>query len=172
MRRALDALYRTAGVVAGFFLVATLAAILVGIVSRLLGLYVRGTDDYAGYAMAACGFLALGYTFKHGEHIRVGLLLDRLRGRTRRAVELGALVVAAVASAVFAWYAVRLSLESYEFNDVSQGVDATPLWIPQLGMAAGAVVLVVAVLDDLVVRLSGREPTRLKRPAAEPTRAE
>lgn len=172
MRTALNLLYRATGALAGVFLVATFAVILVGISSRLLGVYVRGTDDYAGYSMAASGFLALGYTFKHGEHIRVSLLLERLRGRRRRAAELVALGVSAVAAAVFAWYGVRLSLDSHEFNDVSQGVDATPLWIPQLGMAAGAVVFLVAVLDDLVATLAGREPARLARHAAEPTRAE
>jgi TRAP-type C4-dicarboxylate transport system permease small subunit len=87
-------------------------------------------------------------------------------------VEILALVLSTLAAAVFALYAVRLSLNSREFNDVSQGVDATPLWIPQLAMAAGAIVLLVALLDDLVTTLAGRAPTRLKKHVAEPTRAE
>jgi TRAP-type C4-dicarboxylate transport system permease small subunit len=172
MRRTLDLLYRGAGAVAGVFLVTTLAAILVGIFSRLLGLYVRGTDDYAGYSMAASGFLALGYTFKHGEHIRVSLLLERLHGRSRRTAEIVALALSALAAAVFAWYSARLVLNSRAFNDVSQGVDATPLWIPQLGMAAGALVLLVALLDDLALTVAGREPARLRKHAAEPARVE
>lgn len=172
MRRALDALYRASGAVAGIFLITTLAVILLGIVSRLLGFYVRGTDDYAGYSMAATGFLALGYTLKHGEHIRVSLLLERLKGRRRHAVEVFALAVSALAAAMFAWYSVRLVWNSRLFNDVSQGVDATPLWIPQLGMAAGAIVFLVALLDDLVVTLAGRAPARLRKHAAEPARVE
>ena len=36
------------------------------------------------------------------------------------------------------------------------GVDATPLWIPQLGMAAGAVVLAIAFLDDLLLMSLGK----------------
>lgn len=171
-RVALDALYRAAGAAAGVFLVGTLAAIVVGVTSRLFGFYVRGTEDYAGYSMAASGFLALGYTFKHGEHIRVSLVLERLTGRRRRAAEIVALAISTVAAAFFAWYGVRLPLQSHEFHDVSQGVDATPLWIPQLGMAVGAIVLLVAVLDDLVVTLSGREPVRLRKRAAGPARAE
>lgn len=172
MRRALDLFYRAAGVLAGAFLVATLVAILAGILSRALGLYLRGTDDYAGYAMAACGFLALGYTFKHGEHIRVSLLLERLSGRARRALEIAALAVSTLAAAAFAWYSVRLAWNSHLFNDVSQGVDATPLWIPQLGMAAGALVLLVALVDDLLARLFGQTPSRLSKHAAEPARVE
>jgi TRAP-type C4-dicarboxylate transport system permease small subunit len=172
VRRVLNLIYRTTGALAGVFLVGTFVVILLGIMSRVFGFYVRGTDDYAGYSMAASGFLALGYTFKHGEHIRVSLILERITGKRRHGMELLALVVASAAAAVFAWYAVRLSLNSREFNDVSQGVDATPLWIPQLGMAAGGIVFFVALLDDLVMTMAGREPTRLKKHVAEPTRAE
>jgi hypothetical protein len=52
---------------------------------------------------------------------------------------------------------VRLVFLSREFNDISQGNDATPLWIPQLGMAVGAVVLLVAMVDDLVGVLRGKQ---------------
>jgi TRAP-type C4-dicarboxylate transport system permease small subunit len=172
MRRALDLLYRAAGALAGVFLATTFLVILAGILSRTFGFYLRGTDDYAGYAMAASGFLALGYTFKHGEHIRVSLVLERLGGRRRRALEALALAVSTLAAAVFAWYSVRLSWNSREFNDVSQGVDATPLWIPQLAMAVGAVVLLVALVDDLLAVLSGREPARLAKHTAEPAHVE
>jgi TRAP-type C4-dicarboxylate transport system permease small subunit len=172
MRSALNVIYRVTGAVAGVFLVATFAMILLGIASRVFGFYVRGSDDYAGYCMAASGFLALGYTMKHGEHIRVSLVLERLRPSRRRWAELVALALATLAAAVFAWYSVRLCLNSRDFNDVSQGVDATPLWIPQLGMAVGAVVFFVALLDDLVVAAAGREPARLKKHVAEPMRAE
>jgi TRAP-type C4-dicarboxylate transport system permease small subunit len=171
-RRALDLLYRGAGALAGAFLVTTFLVILAGILSRSLGFYLRGTDDYAGYAMAASGFLALGYTFKHGEHIRVSLVLERLSGGARRALEIAALAVSTLAAAAFAWYSARLAWNSHLFNDVSQGVDATPLWIPQLGMAAGAIVLLVALVDDLLARLLGGEPSRLARHAAEPANVE
>ena len=78
MRALLDFLYRLSGALAAIGMVATLTMVSAGILSRPLGVYLPGTDDYAGYAMAACGFLALAYTFKHGEHIRVSLVLERL----------------------------------------------------------------------------------------------
>jgi len=70
-RRALDKLYDAAAYGAAFFLVGTLAMVALGVVGRLLNWYVAGTDAYAGYCMAACGFLALAHTLKRGEHIRV-----------------------------------------------------------------------------------------------------
>ena len=52
-------------------------------------------------------------------------------------------------------YSVRLSWQSHLFNDISTANDATPLWIPQLAMAAGSVILVVALVDELVLEWRG-----------------
>jgi TRAP-type C4-dicarboxylate transport system permease small subunit len=160
MRRALDALYDGAAWLAGLALVGVLVMVLLSIVSRQLHFHVPGTDAYAGYLMAAAGFLALAHTFKRGEHIRVTLLLARLGGRWRRALEIWSLAAGSALAALAAFYAVRLSWQSHRFHDISTGNDATPLWIPQLAMAAGTLILVVAIVDDLVLELRGRrQPT-------------
>ncbi|MNC99056.1 hypothetical protein D3C83_172100 [compost metagenome] len=54
---------------------------------------------------------------------------------------------------------MRLVWTSRAFNDISQGNDATPLWIPQIAMAAGACLLLVAMLDDFVM-LVRRKPAK------------
>ena len=156
MRRTLDALYDATARLAAAFMVATLLAVVAGIADRYLKLGWRGTDMYAGYCMAAAGFLALAHTLKRGEHIRVTLILQAVGPRPRRVLELVALVLAVVLSVAFAWYAVTLSVQSYQYHDVSTGNDATPLWIPQIAMAAGTVVLVIAFVDELVLEVLGR----------------
>ncbi|MBN8508791.1 MAG: TRAP transporter small permease subunit [Burkholderiales bacterium] len=156
MRRLLDALYDGAAWLAALCMVALLVMVLLAISSRLLHFHVAGTDAYAGYLMAASGFLALAHTLKRGEHIRVTLLLNALRGGARRALEAWALAAATLLAALFAFYSVRLAWQSRQFNDISTGNDATPLWIPQLAMAAGSVILVVAFVDELVLELRGR----------------
>ncbi len=156
MRRRLDRLYNAAGYLAALFLAGTLAMVLTGIAGRLLSFHVRGTDSYAGYCMAACGFLALAHTLKRGEHIRVTLILEHLGAKAQRALELAALAVATVLAALFAYYSIRLAFQSWQFNDISTGNDATPLWIPQLAMAAGTLVLLIAILDELVLEWTGR----------------
>ena len=45
----------------------------------------------------------------------------------------------------FAWHAVHLTYDSWQFNDMAQGVVAVPLWIPQLGYAGGLVILSIAI---------------------------
>ena len=115
-----------------------------------------GTDAYAGYLMAGAGFLALAHTLKRGEHIRVTLLLNALRGGGRKALELWALAAASLLALLFAFYSARLAWQSHVFHDISTGSDATPLWIPQLAMALGTAVLAIAFLDELVLELRGR----------------
>jgi TRAP-type C4-dicarboxylate transport system permease small subunit len=155
VRTLLDRLYIGAGALAALFLVGTLAMVVAGIAGRLLGFNVPGTDAYAGYCMAAAGFLALAHTLKRGEHIRVTLILEHLRPAPQRALELWALGAATLLSALFAYYSVRLAWQSWDFNDISTGNDATPLWIPQLTMALGTVVLCIAFVDELVLEWRG-----------------
>lgn len=156
MRRLLDAVYDGAAWLAALCMIGLLGMVLLTIVSRQLHFHVPGTDAYAGYLMAAAGFLALAHTLKKGEHIRVTLLLNALEGRTRRALEVWSLAAASLLALLSAFYACRLSWQSHQFHDISTGNDATPLWIPQLGMAAGSVILAIAFVDELVLELRGR----------------
>jgi TRAP-type C4-dicarboxylate transport system permease small subunit len=155
LRSGLDGLYRLCGVVAALFLIAVLAIILLQIGARWLGLQFPGSTAYAGYAMAGASFFGLAYALNHGAHIRVSLFISRLEGRARRLVELWCLAIATGLSAYFAWYAVKSVRISLLINDISQGQDATPLWIPQLVMAVGTVVLTIAFADHLVRLLMG-----------------
>lgn len=155
IRRALDGLYDGAAWLAALAMLGLLAMVLLSIASRQLHFHVPGTDAYAGYLMAACGFLALAHTFKRGEHIRVTLLLNRLSGGARRALELWALTAGLLLAGLAAGYSVRLAWQSHLFNDISTANDATPLWIPQLSMALGTLVLLVALVDELVLEARG-----------------
>ena len=156
MRKWLDRLYDGAAAVAALFMIGLLAMVLLSIVSRQLHFHVPGTDAYAGYLMAGAGFLALAHTLKHGEHIRVTLLLSALSGGARRALELWSLGAASLLAGLSAFYAVKLAWQSHAFNDVSTGNDATPLWIPQIAFAVGTLVLAIAFVDEWQLEWRGK----------------
>jgi len=155
-RKLLDGLYDAAGYLAAFFMVGILLMVLASVIGRLADFNLRGSDAYAGYCMAAASFLALAHTLKRGEHIRVTLFLER-SVRLKRPLEIWCHLSGAFFCGALAWYSVRLVWQSHAFNDVSQGNDATPLWIPQVAMALGAIVLLTAMVDDLVLVLRGRK---------------
>ncbi len=169
MRRLLDGIYDGAAWLAALFMVGLLLMVLLSIVSRLAHFHVPGTDAYAGYLMAGAGFLAMAHTLKRGEHIRVTLLLSSLKGRARRGMEIWALFAATALAGLFAFYSVRLAWQSHTFHDISTSNDATPLWIPQLSMALGTLVLLLAFVDELVLELRGR---RVQHDSDEMSRSE
>jgi len=163
VRVGLDSLYLACGWLAGMFLVVILGLMMALSLGRQFGLNVPSGDDFAAWSMAALAFLSLAYTFRSGELIRIGLVLDRLDGWTRHAVEVGCLLLGAALVGFFAWHAVRMNYDSWRFDDISQGVVAVPLWFPQLGYSVGLVVLSVAFVDELVHVLRGHLP-RYEKP--------
>jgi TRAP-type C4-dicarboxylate transport system permease small subunit len=165
IRSFLDGLYLFAGYLAGLFLLIIFLLMMGLSIGREVGINIPAGDDFASWAMAAMAFLGLAHTFRSGEMIRVGLLIDRFQGTTRRVFELFSLILGLAFTGFFAWHAVMLTVDSYRFNDMAQGVVAVPLWIPQLGYSAGLVILFIAFADEFVHVLRGGEPRYEKPPA-------
>lgn len=156
MRKLLNALYDGAAALAALFMVLMLLMVLASVVGREFNFYIRGTDAYAGYFMAAAGFLALAHTLKRGEHIRVTLLIAKLKGFPQKALEVWALFAASALACIAAYYSGKLAFQSWQFNDISTGNDATPLWIPQLSMAIGTTILAIAFIDEMILEIQGK----------------
>jgi TRAP-type C4-dicarboxylate transport system permease small subunit len=160
LRTVLDAMYRWAGYLAAVFLIMILGFVSLQMVSRWGGEIIIGAPDFTGYCMAAASFLALPYALNSGSHIRVNLLLNAL-GRYRKYGEIWCWAVASYLTFLFARYAIKLTYESYRWNDISQGQDAWPLWIPQMSMVVGTVLLAVCAFDNLVTTLfTGKDNMR------------
>jgi tripartite ATP-independent transporter DctM subunit len=146
VRRALDTLYRVGGVIGAAFLITILGLIVAQMISRWTGQVFPGGTDYAGYSMAGASFMSLAYAMNRGAHIRVNLVLSSM-GRWRRYAELWCYGVAALTAVFFARYAIKTNIGSAKWNDISQGLDATPLWVPQILMSVGTVMLAVTLID-------------------------
>ncbi len=161
MRKILDWLYTGSGVLAGVFLVLIGALSLAQISGRVLGFDAYSFDDFAGFCMAASSFLGLAHTYRRNEHIRVALVIDRFEGDTRRLLEILCLAASTFLIGYFAWWAIDMVLTSYEIHDVSQGLVAVPLWLPQGGMALGLAIMTIALTEDLVTVLAHGKPSYL-----------
>jgi TRAP-type C4-dicarboxylate transport system permease small subunit len=164
----LDRLYLFSGYAAGVFLVLIFGIMMFMSLGREVGWNIPAGDDFASWCMAAMAFLGLAHTFKRGEIIRVGILVEKLTGKKRWALEIAALSISSAFMLFFSWYAVSMTYDSYRFNDMAQGVLAVPLWIPQLGYCGGLVILTIAVIDELVHVLKGNRPTYEKDPPSSP----
>lgn len=150
VRKFLDTLYGTAGVFAAICLIAILVLIVAQMVARWLGAVVPGAPDYAGYAMAGASFLAFANALSRGSHIRVSILLNAVSPQKRWFLEIWCFGLAALIAWYFTYYAYWFVYWSWKFKEISQGQDATLLWIPQSVMVIGGGILAIALTDNLL----------------------
>jgi TRAP-type C4-dicarboxylate transport system permease small subunit len=153
LRRFLDRLYTATGVLAAVSLAGIAAVMLLQAGLRAFGLLLRGADDMVAWLCAASAFLALAHAFRHGEHVRVSLLLEALPARARRHAESACLIAALLVAGYMTWAVSLFVYESWRFNELAQGLIQIPIWIPQFSLVFGAAVLTVAIVDELAAHL-------------------
>lgn len=149
MRMFLEGLYRLSGGLAAFFLAAIGLSVVAQVVGRQLGYTVDATG-FASFCLAASTFLGLGYSMRHGAHVRVTLVIDSLPPKLKRLFEAWVCLCSLIILSWLTWKAVIFTWQGYVFKEVSPGLIAIPLWLPQSGMVIGLAVITVAVLDDLI----------------------
>lgn len=155
-RRLLHALFNACGYIAALFLITILLLIVAQVIGRLIGYPTPGITNYAGYCMAGASFFGLSYAMHHNSHIRVSLFLN-ISAQYRFIMELWCHIIATGLAGYFTYYAIKMTYWSHKFHDVSQGQDATPLWIPQLVSVIGALILSLVLLERLILLLITRK---------------
>ena len=159
LRAGLDVVYLAAAVL-GAVCVALICVLMVfQSLGREFGMNTGATNDIVSWLCAAPAFFTMAHAFKHGDFVRVTLVLEKVSAKTRRVMELVSLALALVAVAYLAWWACRFTYQSYEFNELAQGLLPLPIWIPQMSFALGSVLLLVAVLDEFIIVARGGVPT-------------
>ncbi|MBB4005491.1 TRAP transporter small permease [Aurantimonas endophytica] len=169
MRRVLDTLYSAAAGVAALCLLAILLLVAAQVGARTLDVLlvaagltptrfvVPSLAEIAGFLLAGATFLALADTLAKNVHIRVDLVTARLPAGLRQGVD-GVVALVGAAVAGFGAYATgALALKSYSFDDVSYGMVAVPLALPQATLALGLVILTIALVDEAVLAFTGRD---------------
>lgn len=162
MRRVLDGLYTASGALAAMFLALIFTIIIVQVAfntidriagllfGQAIGLAIPSYADFAGFFLASTSFLGLASTLRSGDLIRVNLVLQRMNPVIRRIAELWGTAIGSLVSAMATWYAVQLALDAWRYNELSTGIIAIPMWIPQLSLILGLAILTIAFIDGFV----------------------
>jgi TRAP-type C4-dicarboxylate transport system permease small subunit len=85
-------------------------------------------------------------------------LLQRLPEKIQLFHEVFLLSTALFISAFMGFYCAHMVWESYLFEEITHGYIPIPLWVPQLPVALGLIGLNFAIIDNLILALSGKEP--------------
>ncbi|APE45564.1 hypothetical protein BOO69_17295 [Sulfitobacter alexandrii] len=154
MRRTVRKLANFCGWLAAAFLAGIAVATAIQIVARQFGRPVE-TTELSGFFLAAATFLALAHTFVMGGHVRLALVADFAPKTLRRAFEIWACVFAALTVGYAAWHVTAFTYDTYRFGDLSPGLLAVPLWIPQSAICLGLWVMLLSILEQTTLVLSG-----------------
>jgi TRAP-type C4-dicarboxylate transport system permease small subunit len=163
VRKILDGLYALGGLLAALCVLGILLLMIGASIGRSLDWRVGWVNDVVAWLCAAAAFLGMAYSFRNGDFVRVTLVLEMVSPRVRRWLELCSLAVATVSIVYLGYWAVRFTLESHEFQDMDGTLIAIPIWIPQMSFVVGALILVIAVLDECVQVLRGQKPSYVAR---------
>jgi len=150
--RILNKIYKISGYIAAIFLMLVAIFILIGILSRIFGFYIRGLAEYSGYCMASASFFALAYTFIEGGHIRITLFFEKLTKSIKWKVEIWCLSIASFFSGYLAFYFIKMLIISYKFQERSEGADEILIWIPQTSVAIGSTIFFLCVLHQFFLK--------------------
>lgn len=159
MRRFLDRLYLASGAIGALFVALICVLMIAQSVLREFGVRTGAVNDLVAWFCAAASFFAMAHAFKHGDFVRVTLVLEKLPEGARRAFEITSLAIGTVSVAYLAWWANKFTYESWQFNEMAQGLLPIPIWIPQLSFAIGSLLLLVAVVDEFCIVLRGGKPS-------------
>jgi len=124
--------------------------ILIRVIGRFLGIEVPSSDDFAGFLLAASSFFGLAYTFHHGAHIRVNLFTSKLSASMHRYVNSVVLILGSILVIYLSYHLIYMVYESYLFEELSSGYIAVPLWLVQVPLAIGMLILTIALIDQTI----------------------
>ena len=162
MRKALDFIYDAAGYIAAFFVFAIFVIMVVASAAREMGIQLGDTNTVAAWMTVGAAFYGLAHTFKHGDFVRVVLLLEAFGPKMRRLFEVLSLSLATVFVGYMTWEMASYVYVNYVNHEMPDGRVIIPLWIPQSSVVIGSFLLFVAFVDELVLVLMNNIPTYVR----------
>jgi len=154
LQHCVEGLCRAGAFLAALFMALTVALIVLEIALRsFFGTSTMITAEYSGYFLVAMVSLGLAYTLHHKSHIRITLIYDRLRPATQLKLDIGAAVLALGICGYAIYYSAQMVFENRALGMTADTVSETPLWIPELAVPIGFILLFLELVAFLLRRL-------------------
>lgn len=136
-------------------LVGLVGLVLVEIIGRSFFNYsTMIADEYSGYLYLTAVFLGLAYGLNHQSHIRITIITSRLSKEANRWVDIAIGLAAMTMMAVVIYYTWLLIEDTKSMEMVSEAVSQTPLYLTQIPMLIGSILLWVALLNFTLQRVA------------------
>lgn len=143
-----------AGWIAGLFMIAIVALINVEIILRtFFNTSTFIADEFSGYFLVAVVLMGLAYALLHDAHIRVEVIRSRLAHGARRTIDILCALVGGLLTLYVARHALRMVIDAYELGMTADSISETPIFIPQILIPVGLILLALQLLATGIRRL-------------------
>ena len=115
---------------------------------KLLGFPVPGYVDWIEMIMTVFAFIAISYTQRLGGHVRMEIILGRLRGRILYALEIIGTLAAIFIVTVLGYYGYEHFLRAWEIGDSTIDIQL-PVWPSKLLVPFAFGILVIRLVIQL-----------------------
>lgn len=102
------------------------------------------------YFMSTLVFMGLAYTLLQGGHIRVTILVGRLKPRLRALFDLSMIVFGLIWGMLLLSGTLNLWLYNFKDNTHAYGSLGAPLWIPGIFTVIGSALVMLALISMLL----------------------
>jgi TRAP-type C4-dicarboxylate transport system permease small subunit len=156
LMRLLNIISDWTGYVLGVMIFGLMLLILVEVFSRyVLNSPLGIADEIGAYMLVAITFMGLGYTWKEKGHVRVEFLVNALSPKNRKILRTFTLLIATVFSIILAYSAWEFVSYTAMFKVRSGSWLRIPLKWPQMPIIAGAVLLSLQLISELLSTILG-----------------
>ncbi len=148
----LHLLTKAAGVIAGLLVLFTGFMIVYEVICR--GVFNAPTEwvmEISTYCVVVAGFLGMGVAYAGKKHIHVDIVMSKMSPKTRCYTEFFTAIIGLFYSLVFMQESWKMAMFSLEINNCAPTTLSTPLWIPQMAMPIGMLVLFLQIIRTLLV---------------------
>lgn len=150
----IDKVSKAGGLISSACIVIMTMLILVETLLRLLlqrSLFIA--EEFSAYLMANFVMLGLAYTLRQGGHIRVNMLLSRLRGAGRTVCELLGCLVGCAVFVLMTWELWLIMADNFATDQRSMNVTNVPIFLPQIGLVVGSALMMMQMAAEALKRI-------------------
>jgi len=117
------------------------------------------SEEVGTYLMVWAAFLAAGYTMQMDGHIGVDAVCRKLSLPAQARLNLAKYLVGIVFLVLLAWKGITDCSLSIKLGQVSISELAIPMYIPQLALPVGAILVALQLLEKLLSQLLALSPS-------------
>ncbi|WP_320171078.1 TRAP transporter small permease [Maridesulfovibrio sp.] len=112
------------------------------------------SSEYGGYALVFLILTGLAYTLRENGLIRINLLTSHFSENGKRVADIISGIIGVCITAFALKYTVMMVYETWDLEMTADTIAETPLWIPQLAIPIGLILLLLQLIAFIAGRIA------------------